>query len=407
MSRVLYLSYDGMTDPLGQSQVIPYLEQLVSQGHEIDILSFEKPDKFSSFGKNIATLLKDKKIGWHPQIYHKKPPILSTVFDLYRMKLEAARLHRERPYAIAHARSYISALAALSLKQKFGLRFLFDMRGFWADERVDGGMWPQSNPIFALVYRYFKRVERTLLVEADHVVCLTHKASEIMAGWNIPKLEEKLTVIPCCVDYDYFQKEDAASEENLRKKLGIGPNEKMMVYLGSLGTWYMLDEMLRFFRTLLSQDKSYRFCFFTPEPEQMVRDKAGEFGIPQDKIVVTHLQRSEVPLALKLADCAISFIKPSFSKQASSPTKVGEYLACGLPIVANGGVGDMEKLFSHPEAGYLLSDFSEAQRLQAVEKAAKGPQGSADSRKRLAREHFSLSGGSSSHNKIYQRLVKE
>ena len=44
MKSVLYLSYDGMTDPLGQSQVIPYLSH-ISENFKITIISFEKKKK--------------------------------------------------------------------------------------------------------------------------------------------------------------------------------------------------------------------------------------------------------------------------------------------------------------------------------------------------------------------------
>jgi len=128
--KIIYLSYDGMTDTLGQSQVIPYLAGLRKLGHEIDILSFEKPQAFKTKREFIGKLLKEKGIGWHPQVYHKNPPILSTVYDLYCMKVSAAELFRKNRYDWVHARSYISGLAALEMKRKFPIKFLFDMRGF-------------------------------------------------------------------------------------------------------------------------------------------------------------------------------------------------------------------------------------------------------------------------------------
>jgi len=41
MSAILYVSYDGMTDSLGQSQVIPYLTEISKNGYDIHILSAE------------------------------------------------------------------------------------------------------------------------------------------------------------------------------------------------------------------------------------------------------------------------------------------------------------------------------------------------------------------------------
>ena len=141
MSQVLYLSYDGMTDPLGQSQVIPYIEGLSKLGYEFTLISFEKPERFEKFSKEISERLKRSNIDWVPLSYTKKPPVLSTVYDLWRMRKKAFALHAGKNFSIAHCRSYISAFVGLAMKKKFGTKFLFDMRGFYADERVDGKIW--------------------------------------------------------------------------------------------------------------------------------------------------------------------------------------------------------------------------------------------------------------------------
>ena len=48
--RVLFISYNGMLDPLGQSQVIPYLRELAKRGVRFTLLSFERPDAFAPEG---------------------------------------------------------------------------------------------------------------------------------------------------------------------------------------------------------------------------------------------------------------------------------------------------------------------------------------------------------------------
>ena len=44
--RVLFISYNGMLDPLGQSQVIPYLRELAKRGVRFTLLSFERAESF-------------------------------------------------------------------------------------------------------------------------------------------------------------------------------------------------------------------------------------------------------------------------------------------------------------------------------------------------------------------------
>ena len=154
--NVLYLSYDGMTDPLGQSQVLPYIIGLSKNGYSFHLISFEKPDRFKAHKDKIDSICKKNGISWHPLFYTKRPPLFSTMWDVNRMKRKAFKLHKEHEFIIVHCRSYLSALVGLSLKKRYKVRFLFDMRGFWADERVDGALWNLKNPLYKWVYNYFK-----------------------------------------------------------------------------------------------------------------------------------------------------------------------------------------------------------------------------------------------------------
>ena len=40
--RILYISYNGALEPLGQSQVLAYLRELTRHGLEFNLLTFEK-----------------------------------------------------------------------------------------------------------------------------------------------------------------------------------------------------------------------------------------------------------------------------------------------------------------------------------------------------------------------------
>ena len=96
--QVLYLSYDGITDALGQSQILPYVLGLEKLGHSFHMISFEKKETYFQFRANIEQQLKGTKITWHPFFYTKKPPVLSTLYDLKRMKKKALALTIIRKY---------------------------------------------------------------------------------------------------------------------------------------------------------------------------------------------------------------------------------------------------------------------------------------------------------------------
>jgi len=197
-NKALYLSYDGLTDPLGQSQILPYLLGLEKLGWEFCVVSFEKPAAFKRLKGQVEESIAATKIHWVPLIYSKKPPVISTVFDLWRMKRKARQLDLNQ-FSVIHCRSYLAMLVGVQLKQH--QRLIFDMRGFWADERVEGRLWPQNSWIYRLIYRYFRRKEKDFLQRADSIVSLTNEGLQaLQERYDASFDQRKTTVIPCCVD---------------------------------------------------------------------------------------------------------------------------------------------------------------------------------------------------------------
>ena len=408
LKEVLYLSYDGMTDPLGQSQVLPYIIGLSKEGYRFTIISFEKKEKFEESQAEILKLLSEHNIIWHPLSYTKWPPVFSTIFDLIRLRREATLLHKNHKFAIVHCRSYITALVGQWMKKKFGTKFIFDMRGFWADERVDGSIWKLSNPIFKVVYQFFKRKEKQFLEQADYTICLTHAAKNEIESWKrINQQSIPIAVIPCCVDMNLFnlQNTKTTALEMLRARLNLSKNDYVLSYLGSLGTWYMLDEMLDFFKELLSQKPLAKFLFITGDNPELMQQAAIKKSIPTDSVVIVKSPRSEVPLHLSLSDMCIFFIKPSYSKMASSPTKQGEIMALGLPVVCNAGVGDTDYVVRKYDSGFVVQDFTIASYRTQIEQML-SEELNKEKIIQGATDFYSLQKGIKSYSYVYQNLLQ-
>src|SRR5688572_2302545 len=144
-----------MTDPLGQSQVLPYLVGLTKRGYDFTLLSFEKPQRFIKERSIIDRITRDAGIRWVPLTYTENPPVLSKIYDRWRLQLMASKLFAQYHFDMIHCRSYVAAEMGLKLQQK-GAKFLFDMRGFWADEKVDSGQWKQDRALYRSVYKHYK-----------------------------------------------------------------------------------------------------------------------------------------------------------------------------------------------------------------------------------------------------------
>ena len=154
--NVLYISYDGMTDPLGQSQVIPYLIGLSKRGFRITLLSCEKKAKYNLHKEHINIMLSQNKIDWAPITFYSSPKFISSYLNVKNLKKKALEICDARGIKLIHARSYIAAQAALHAQSKLKVKFLFDMRGFWVDERIDGNIWQKSNLIHRLLFSMYK-----------------------------------------------------------------------------------------------------------------------------------------------------------------------------------------------------------------------------------------------------------
>jgi glycosyltransferase involved in cell wall biosynthesis len=405
--KVLYVSYDGMTDSLGRSQVIPYIEELADRGHIIHVISCEKKHISTKERTIVDRLFARKNIQWHPLPFSDHPPGLSKLLDVYRIKKMARSLHKRENFDFTHCRSYIAALAGLELKKKHGVRFLFDMRGFWADERLDGKIWNDKNLLHRLVYKYFKRKEKLFFENADAVVSLTQSGKDVIETLFGKGIKNKTTVIPCCVDTELFSREKVTTDflQQLKKKLNIGENDFILSYLGSLGTWYMIDEMLVFFKKLLIRYPQAKFLFISGDDANCIKHKARVLQIEEKRFIISKALREEVPAYLMLSTLSMFFIKPVFSKKASSPTKQAEIMSMGIPVICNSGVGDTDLIFAGNDAGLVLKDFSEAEMERIISRLDEILKPDPAQIRRKAINLFSLDQGVARYDEIYRTIT--
>lgn len=393
-----------MTDPLGQSQIIPYLQGLTKYGYQFTILSFEKKGRFIKNEDKIRQLLQPYKIQWKALSFSKRPPLLAKIFDAFRMKRNAFRLQRKHAFDMIHCRSYLAADVGLSMKKKFGVKFFFDMRGFWADEKVDNGQWDKKNFFFWSIYRYYKKKEKVFLLQSDAVISLTEAAgNEIKKNPDYKNIQ--IDVIPCCADLGHFNYEsiDPKKVFELRRQLGISQEKKIISYLGSVGGWYMTREMFFFYKRLLQQYPSFVMLFLTKDDPSKVLFEAFTAGIPNDKIIVTYSERKDLPVYLRLCDCSIFFIRPTYSKIASSPTKHGELMGMGIPIVCN-DIGDTGNIIRKTNTGIIIDGFNDHEYDQAINKFPGLLSMDKKSIRQAAFKYFDLAEGIFKYNEVYKRV---
>jgi glycosyltransferase involved in cell wall biosynthesis len=231
---------------------------------------------------------------------------------------------------------------------------IFDVRGLMAEEYVDAEHWREGG----IPYRITKATERRILASTDAVVTLTERIWPIIKEWEgLRGRTVHHQVIPCCVDLSLFK---FSEEERARRRAELGLGDRLtLVYSGSLDGWYLTEKMVDFFAAVLKSRGDAHLLWLTTGSHDRVRELMSSRNVEAGNFSVLSIPSSSVPSYLAAADAGMAFIKRCVSKIASSPTKNGEYLACGLPLIINAGVGDSDALINDWKAGVLIENFTE------------------------------------------------
>lgn len=396
-----------MTDPLGQSQVIPYLQGLSKAGYKMFLISCEKEQVYHQNKDYIQQLLDKSNITWIPLNYTKNPPVVSTLLDVIKMRKAAKKLHKAEGLDMVHTRAGVPALVGLWMKKTMGVKFMNDIREFYADSRVEGGMWNKTNPLYRTIYNFFAKQESEQVKQSDGVVCLTYAAEKIIKTWPEYKASVPLEVIPCSADLDLFDysKIDANEKAALKTELNINDDDFVISYLGSIGGWYLTAEMLQFCKLLSKRMPAAKFLFISPHRHEEIKAIAAQYEIPADRVVLKKASRLQVPLMLSLSSYSIFFIKPCYSKQSSSPTKHGEIMAMGIPVITNGGVGDVAEIVETTHSGVVINEFTDAAFEKTIKEIESNKNYDAASIRAGAQKWYSLENAIEKYTRIYKAIL--
>lgn len=404
MIKSLYISYNAITEPIVQSQVIPYLKGLSKKGIKFYLLTFEKKRIRNEERAKIKGDLK-KEFGEEPGFewlslnYHRKPTVPATFLDILMGYIFSIYLILKDKIDIIHARAVVAALAGFPAARMLGKKFIFDTRGIDSEEYVDAGTWKKGG----FKHKVVGFLEDKLIKSSDHVVVLTERFSDILKKKHLRK-EEDYSVIPCAVDTDKFRLRPGKNI-TLTDKLGIR-DKFVIAYVGSLGTWYMFKEMLDFFKIALKVVKNAHFLLLTQTDKGHAVNTIKNTGLDMKDFTVDTVSHKAVPDYLSVCDAGIFFIKPVFSKLSSSPTKFGEYLASALPVIANRGIGDTDKIMLRNNVGVVVEGFNEEGYRNALVKLTDLLKDAdlADRCRSTAEKYLSLTAAIDKYNGIYKIL---
>ena len=325
---ILYLSFDGLTDPLGSSQILPLLMNL-SFFNKVNILSLEKKFFYNLNYENIEKRLKKRKIN-HFFVFFKKNKILKLLsFLFYFFKL--FMIFYSKKIKLIHIRGYQAALFLFPILYFKKIDLIFDIRGFWPEEKVERFNWSKNQ----LKYKIFKKLEKFLISYSLYVICLTnHSKNIIIENSNLDV--NKIIVIPTCSSKAQFYLDNNYQKQN-QKKIIFG-------YFGTTHGAYDFNFTCNLIDKLIMNKINIFFKIYTYDNHDQLIKKIKKYKYLRENFSISSIEYHKVQEFISSVDLVIFFLKENYSVKASFPTKISEILLCGKPIICNSFNDDIKKI---------------------------------------------------------------
>ena len=392
---VLYLTRNGLLEPLGQSQVMSYLCGL-SGGYKITLITFERSEDIAN-EQAMAKANADCEahgINWRPKRFRHRPKLLAPAWCMFEMFWSALQVARRGDVQIIHARSYLPAAAAWAVNRLTGTPFIFDMRALWPEELITAGRLQRGS----IVHKVLTRLEKVCLRDAAAVVSLTDAAVGYLRDQYPAELQgQRVAVIPTCADLQRFKPSDKP------------PSKRVYGCVGTvLSGWFLMDWLAALFNSAAQKYPEAQFEVVTRDDAETIRAALDFDGKLGDRLSIFPSASESVHEALQKQSTSVMFFTAGTSKLGSAPTRLGEALGCGVPVIANEGVGDVADIIRRYNVGAIVEDASKkavAAALDELEALRSDPDLPLRCRT-AAEEVFSLEAGTEAYRKLYAEILR-
>lgn len=341
--KVLFVTWDGADVMYLENLFAPVFFGLQERyGYEFHIIQFTNADDAKL--RQRKSDLSQRGLRYSGIGVSRRSPLGGILTAKYWHLYTVKRYVETHGIEILMPRAVNSFFIIKSLVKKSSVKLVFDADGFPLDERVDfAGLSPKS-----WRYRFFRDVEFSGFHRADSILCRSQKAKEIIvsragAGFD----SQKVVVI------------NNGTFVPLASESPKGTNRvPTLIYAGSVGPQYMLDEMIGTFGMVLAAYPDARFRLLTFRVEEIRAYVSDNFPRLSPSIEIKSVPAEKVMEELKSADIALSFRKSSFSMQSVAPIKIAEYLGAGLSVLYTSGTGDVDGILGHQPFAFRM-DFAQ------------------------------------------------
>jgi hypothetical protein len=355
--EILYLTQDGLLEPLVHSQVVRVVERLAALGWRYRIVSLEKPRDLANEERvrSLRARLDRAGIRWDFAPFDASQSSRAAANNLGFLTRQAVSLARSGRIRGIHARAYVPAVAALAAWLATKLPWIFDARGYWIDERLEEGRW-FTTPLRLAVAR---GLERQLFSAAAGVVTLTELQAQDVERRFQPLGPRPVRCITTLADYDDF----------VRRPTGALPlipgqyvtqlrGKRVVAVIGSINRSYLVDETLELARRILEAGPHHHLLVLSGQRDEYARRLAA-LGVPEARVTIVRAEHEAMPQWLSLVEwCLLLLDAGSFAKRGSMPTKLGELFASGVRPVQYGCNEEVSAWVRRAGSGLVLEGVS-------------------------------------------------
>lgn len=364
-----YATIDSLSEGVGSSQITPLVSRLSKAGLKINLISFEK----TRVEEELIDSFKGMGVDWTPQVFGNGG-VLGGLLRLNHLRMVISDTN------LIHARSDIPAVSGILSNEA---PVLWDVRSLWGDQK-------------SLIQNTNTKINSSLYRPLEMLASKRSSAMSTLTNAVVAKLEERnkilpklRIVVPTAVDLEMYK---------LDKKM---PTQVRALFSGTYNNFYDLS-LSSLFIAELRKLVSCEVHWARPVESPISKLDVGEGS-------VFSASRKEMSTLISNYSFGVSVCKmdagPSLT--ASMPTKIGEFLATGRPMVVNAGLGDMDAFIREAKIGVILDGSKENLRKGASEliEIITDP----DTPKRcrgIAEKYFNMDVGAEKYLKLYSRIVE-
>ncbi len=391
---VIYVTRNGLLEPLGQSQVLGYLLEL-SNDYNIVLFTREKEADWANLPQRERQQAQCEahNIDWRPSLFKPRRTFLTPLRDMLDSALEVKNAVLETNASLIHARSYLSAAVARWVSRKTGVPFIFDMRALWPEELIVAKKIARGG----IPHRVLTLFEKLCLRDAAAVISLTHAASRYLKVTYPQELRNKaIEVIPTCADLDRFRP---------------GPTKPVIETHAAIGTilsgWFLTEWLRNWFELCEKRSSNCNFEVITRDAEVLVRKQIDPLERLRSRLKIQSRTPDEMPLAIQGHSTSAMFFTKGIAKLGSAPTRLAEVLGCGVPVIVNEGVGDVAEIVRTNKIGVVVSGATPAEleyaynELEILRRDSELPARCRETAQQL----FSLAAGANKFRDVYARII--